>query len=161
MSEKPNRSRRSPQEKKRLSYERDRVNTYGQNDKASRKVIRRRKAGLSRRDRRIAIDKLKQVARAEGDELQMRNDVAISALKTMPSRSWQKFADCPIGVLVNERSIKRHGAADRVRTRNVRDYYRLVIEMNARDEENRYEWAQFRERQRAAKKALRKAKSQP
>ncbi len=29
--------RRTPQEKKELSYERDRRNTYGENDKASRK----------------------------------------------------------------------------------------------------------------------------
>jgi len=160
MSEKPNRARHSPQEKKRLSYERDRVNTYGQNDKASRKVIRKRKASLSRTDRRIATQKLKQVAHAKGDDSRMRNDLAISTLKTMPRRSWQKIPDCPIGVLIDERPIKRHGTADRVRTRNVRDFYRLVIELTAQDEEDRYEWAQIRQRRRAAEKALRKAKAQ-
>jgi hypothetical protein len=35
---------RSPQEKKALSYELDRRNAYGQNDKAARKAIPLRKA---------------------------------------------------------------------------------------------------------------------
>lgn len=35
--------RRSPQEKKALSYARDRRNVYGENDKSSRKNIRRNK----------------------------------------------------------------------------------------------------------------------
>jgi hypothetical protein len=158
MSEKPNRARRSPQEKKRLSYERDRVNTYGESDKGSRKSIRRHKARLSRGDRRAATDKLKQVAHLRGDASQVRDDVAITELKALPRRGWQKLPDCPIGVLVDERPVKRHGAADRVRTRNVRAFYRLVIELNAQGEEDRYKWAQIRERRKKAEKALRKAK---
>jgi hypothetical protein len=39
----PAKKRRSPQEKKHLSYTRDRRNRYGENDKSSRKSIPRRK----------------------------------------------------------------------------------------------------------------------
>jgi hypothetical protein len=44
----------TPQEKKRLSYERDRRNTYGENDKSSRKNIPRHKRQVSRVARRSA-----------------------------------------------------------------------------------------------------------
>jgi hypothetical protein len=44
----------TPQEKKRLSYERDRRNTYGENDKSSRKNIPRGKRLASRAGRRSA-----------------------------------------------------------------------------------------------------------
>jgi len=44
--------KRSPQENKRLSYERDCINRYGENDKSSRKAIRRFKAASNRVSRR-------------------------------------------------------------------------------------------------------------
>lgn len=44
--------KRSPQENKRLSYERDCINQYGENDKSSRKAIRRFKAASNRLSRR-------------------------------------------------------------------------------------------------------------
>jgi hypothetical protein len=48
---------RSPQERKALSYAKDRRNTYGENDKASRKAIPLRKAQESRKDRhKVAQD---------------------------------------------------------------------------------------------------------
>ena len=40
--------RSSPQEKKRLSYAKDRRNDYGENDKSSRKNIRRNKRACQR-----------------------------------------------------------------------------------------------------------------
>lgn len=42
----------SPQDNKRLSYERDCVNSYGENDKSSRKAIRQFKAASNRMSRR-------------------------------------------------------------------------------------------------------------
>lgn len=39
---------KTPQDKKALSYAKDRRNTYGENDKSSRKAIPARKAGESR-----------------------------------------------------------------------------------------------------------------
>ena len=50
---KPGRGR-SPQEDKALSYARDRRNVYGENDKSSRKNIRRNKRHPNRSDRHRA-----------------------------------------------------------------------------------------------------------
>lgn len=44
--------KRSPQDNKRLSYERDCINRYGENDKASRKAVRQFKAASNRVSRR-------------------------------------------------------------------------------------------------------------
>jgi hypothetical protein len=44
--------KRSPQENKKLSYERDCINQYGENDKAARKAVRRFKAASNRAGRR-------------------------------------------------------------------------------------------------------------
>jgi hypothetical protein len=44
-------ARRSPQETKALSYAKDRRNDYGENDKSSRKNIRRNKRIPNRADR--------------------------------------------------------------------------------------------------------------
>ncbi|MBV8928072.1 MAG: hypothetical protein JO152_02965 [Mycobacteriaceae bacterium] len=43
--------RRTPQEKKAFSYERDRRNSYGENDKASRKAIPLRKRLVNKSNR--------------------------------------------------------------------------------------------------------------
>jgi hypothetical protein len=50
--------RRSPQEKKLLSYEKDRRNNYGENDKSSRKNIARNKRRQVRVPRRRATEAL-------------------------------------------------------------------------------------------------------
>jgi hypothetical protein len=47
------RRRLSPQEKKRMSLDKDRRNVYGENDKASRKNIPRAKARVNRVNRRL------------------------------------------------------------------------------------------------------------
>jgi len=71
---------RSPQEKKALSYANDRRNTYGENDKASRKAIPARKAGENRKVRRKArqsvevLDKADE-AKAEVVESSLRHDL--------------------------------------------------------------------------------------
>ena len=49
---------RSPQEKKALSYERDRRNAYGNNDKAARKGVPWRKRWRARGERRVASEQL-------------------------------------------------------------------------------------------------------
>lgn len=46
--------RKTPQEKKRHSYEKDRRNCYGENSKASRKAIPENKANSRRRIRRAS-----------------------------------------------------------------------------------------------------------
>ncbi|NJP30217.1 hypothetical protein FLW53_39710 [Microbispora sp. SCL1-1] len=89
--------RRSPQEKKRLSYAKDRRNDYGENDKSSRKNIRLSKKRPHRANRRLTSQVLKA---AEGVV-----DVGIAAvgeerlLRKRP-KSWKKFPDAPLGKVV-------------------------------------------------------------
>ncbi|MBA1154959.1 hypothetical protein [Microvirga mediterraneensis] len=59
--------KRSPQENKRLSYERDCVNQYGENDKAARKAVRRFKAASNRTGRRGVNQALQGLERAPDD----------------------------------------------------------------------------------------------
>ena len=81
--------RRSPQEKKRLSLKKDRRNTYGKNDKATRRLIPLRKAKANRALRRGV-----KVALAGDEE-------AIEAVaKTFDPRRWRKLPDKALGDIV-------------------------------------------------------------
>jgi hypothetical protein len=59
-------ARRSPPEKKALSYAEDRRNDYGENDKSSRKNIRRNKRTPNRADRHRDHQVLSQAVGADG-----------------------------------------------------------------------------------------------
>jgi hypothetical protein len=87
-------SRKSPQEKKRLSYERDRRNTVGENDKASRKNIPLRKrlrapAPRHKLNQQLA-DGLKLGGLDEGDHIE-------AEVAPAKPRSWRKIPDTPLG----------------------------------------------------------------
>jgi hypothetical protein len=140
MSEKPTRARRSPQEKKRLSYERDRVNTYGQNDKASRSAIRRNKRIDERTLRRATKPLIKKIARAEDDTVNSDTRVSVATSKKLRHGRWRKIQDCPIGVLLDNRPMKRSDGADRKRTRNVRDSVQAIAAIVSRHEQQSYLW---------------------
>ena len=79
------RRRRTPQEKKILSYQNDRRNAYGESDKASRKAIPKRKRLAARSQRRTA----KTALTATSD---------VSAAPTGPARrkGWTKHPDRPL-----------------------------------------------------------------
>ncbi|MEA3473965.1 MAG: hypothetical protein U9R70_11100 [Pseudomonadota bacterium] len=85
---------RNPQEKKSLSYANDRRNTYGENDKASRKAIPARKAGENRRVRRKANQALNVIARLDDENAA----VIESSLKQDLERvgGWTKSPDVPL-----------------------------------------------------------------
>lgn len=51
---------RTPQEKKRLSLKKDRRNAYGENDKASRKIIPRQRKASDRKYRQRLKDDLRK-----------------------------------------------------------------------------------------------------
>lgn len=55
---------KTPQEKKALSYAKDRRNSYRENDKASRRLIPKRKAGVNRVYRRTVSDTLAMIGPA-------------------------------------------------------------------------------------------------
>ncbi|MER5638013.1 hypothetical protein ABT095_13770 [Kitasatospora sp. NPDC002227] len=87
--------RKSPQEKKRLSYRKDRRNNYGENDKSSRRNIplARRAAHHALRGReRLALERI----RAYGGQLD--DGQALFARRT--TGRWRKWPDAPLGELV-------------------------------------------------------------
>jgi hypothetical protein len=93
--------RRTPQEKKRLSYERDRRNCYGNNDKAARVAVPRRKREVNRRYRRGVT-----AAIASTDPSVM--DVTVKAVKRP---RWRKQADTPLGEVVRFQRRRRTSVA--------------------------------------------------
>jgi hypothetical protein len=87
--------RRSPQDKKILSYLRDRRNSYGEHDKGSRKTIPARKALVNRTYRHA----VRQVTRTEADDIdQLTSDVA-----SVRRNPWKKVPDRPLGEHLNNR----------------------------------------------------------
>jgi hypothetical protein len=89
------RLRRSPPDSKRLSYERDCVNVYRENDKSSRKSIRRFNAASNRVGRhgaKVAVSRF-------GTDDAERADVALAEAERLalkPSKT--KRPDQPLGI---------------------------------------------------------------
>jgi hypothetical protein len=121
---------RSPQEKKELSYERDRVNVYGQNNKATRKRIPKFKATTNRALRHQA--RLLMALAAQADD-SGRVDASLADLSTLKGlhaykHRRRKFRDYPLGFVLDARALRRIADADRAPTRNVRESLRSAIE---------------------------------
>jgi len=96
MSKLPKRKSMSPQEKKAMSYKKDRRNTYGENDKASRKKVPKSKA--------IAHRKLRRTEKLNVTDVK---DKDFDALKKLPKPSWKKSPDEPLGAIL-ERNDGRY-----------------------------------------------------
>jgi hypothetical protein len=94
---------KSPQDKKRLSYARDRRNDYGENSKSSRKNIPRAKAFANRKERHGQNQALRSVAVAETDEQIVRAELAAVTPKR---RWWKKLADSPLGAYLANRRFR-------------------------------------------------------
>jgi hypothetical protein len=86
--------RRTPQEKKRASYLRDRRNQYGENDKSSRRGIRLRKRLRSRGERRLAQSAF--VSGATEVDLDLAEAVE-GRLMRKRRGAWRKPPDTPLG----------------------------------------------------------------
>jgi hypothetical protein len=89
--------RRSPQEKKRLSYLKDGRNNYGENDKSSRRSIRTRKRSVNSANRRREHLVL---AEYRGSSVPSEADQVEQALHRRRLKSWRKFPDAPLGAVV-------------------------------------------------------------
>ena len=93
---------RSPQEKKQLSYLKDRRNDYGENQKSSRKNIprsRRARHHALRRGEQLALQRLREFSGALDD-----TEVRFARPRT---GQWRKFADAPLGEVVAYRLKRR------------------------------------------------------
>jgi hypothetical protein len=94
---------KTPQEKKRLSYEKDRRDTYGENSKASRKGIPLAKARANRTERHTQDHVL---ATAIG----VGSSDALAAIENLvrstEPRYWRKSPDTPLGEVLERKAIK-------------------------------------------------------
>ncbi|GAA1639442.1 hypothetical protein GCM10009679_50540 [Saccharothrix algeriensis] len=100
--------RRSPQEKKALSYARDRRNDYGENDKSSRKSIRRNKRTPNRADRHREHQALSAATGAAEPEAAERAEVKLYAKKSMwLTKRWRKCRDTPLASVVEYKLRRR------------------------------------------------------
>lgn len=97
--------RRTPQEKKALSLERDGRNVYGENDKASRKNIPKAKARVNRANRRADSVALSEVEGAPDEEL---NTAAQDGLEGRRRKVWRKVPDQALG----KKLARRDGTTD-------------------------------------------------
>jgi hypothetical protein len=97
---------KTPQEKKRLSLAKDRRNSYGENDKASRKNIPRAKARVNRANRHQDRQTLDSAVGAPEDE---RDDAVEQALLGRRRKVWRKWADEPLGELLARRRSRTDG----------------------------------------------------
>jgi hypothetical protein len=103
---------KTPQEKKRLSYAHDRRNTYGENQKSSRKNIPRSKQ-LSHQDERRSVRQALIAAKGDvadeaADEAQ---SLALRKAKIKKLRAFRKSPDSPLGDVI-ERRLRRRKRRD-------------------------------------------------
>lgn len=96
--------RRTPQEKKRLSYLKDRRNWYGENDKSSRKNIRLNKRAVNSANRRRPSAGLAVLRGAVEPE---RATAVAERLAGVRPHSWRKWPDAPLGRFVANRLERR------------------------------------------------------
>ncbi|RZU76370.1 hypothetical protein EV384_5018 [Micromonospora kangleipakensis] len=94
------RRRRSPQEKKALSYALDCRNDYGGNDKASRLAIPRNKRFPRRANRHHDHQRLAGLTGAPDPAI---DEVVEVRLRGRRPKSWRKLPDLPLGRHVERR----------------------------------------------------------
>lgn len=102
--------RKSPQEKKLLSYAKDRRNNYGENDKSSRKSIRLNKRLPNRADRRHGRQLMATATGAVDPVVSETAETTLRATRsTWVTRGWRKSPDIPLGDMVIQK-LKRRAA---------------------------------------------------
>jgi hypothetical protein len=107
--------RRTPQEKKALSYAKDRRNRYGENDKSSRRSIRTNKAMRTRAHRHNVNQILQGESLGVGVE---ESELLELKVRGRRRREWYKYPDTPLGEIVPElleSRVHRHRAKMRRR----------------------------------------------
>ena len=110
--------KRTPQEKKRLSYARDRRNVYGEAPHAARKNIPLRKAVRNRANRHYASQQLTYEGVGFDEELA---DAIESRVRQKAPLEWEKWPDAPLGEVVarkyrNRAILQEHGGRKALKT---------------------------------------------
>ena len=103
--------KRTPQEKKKLSYERDRRNVYGRSPHASRKAIPLHKALRNRANRHHENQQVGYQGPVPDADL---TDKLESLLLKRAPKEWEKYPDAPLGKVIAKKSkdravMRKHG----------------------------------------------------
>ncbi|GAA3814956.1 hypothetical protein GCM10022273_27030 [Cellulomonas soli] len=93
--------RNTPQEKKQLSLQKDRRNSYGENDKASRKAIPAAKARVNRANRRADTVALTESLGAPDEDVAAASEDAVEGRRR---KVWRKWPDEPLGKMLARRT---------------------------------------------------------
>ncbi|MGW5571769.1 hypothetical protein ACWEVD_11265 [Nocardia thailandica] len=110
--------RRTPREKKALSYVKDRRNAYGENDKGSRKGIPLTRSRLHRADRRSDRTALTLATGVLSLDMAERGELRVYA--TARRRlSWRKWPDLPLGDYVEWKRSWRAERQERGQRRSI------------------------------------------
>lgn len=96
---------KTPQEKKSLSYQKDRRNTYGENSKASRKNIPLSKALAIGAERHSQDHILLETLKANDEEQLALIENSVRSIKP---RQWRKSADKPLGEVLARRLLRKN-----------------------------------------------------
>lgn len=111
--------KRTPQEKKDLSYKRDRRNVYGEAPHAARKAIPLHKALRNRANRHVANQAIAYQGPTPPEDVA---DELESCLHQRAPQEWEKHPDAPLGEVIAQKSQKRkimreHGGREAMITR--------------------------------------------
>ena len=106
-------ARMDPQQKKALSYAKDRRNDYGENDKSSRKNIARNKRTPNRADRHRERQILAAATGSDvGIDAAEQAESKLLATKSMwMTKRWRKWRDAPLAAVV-EYKLRRRARLD-------------------------------------------------
>ena len=92
--------RKSPQQKKSESYAKDRRSTYGNNAKAAREAVPKRRQQRSQAERRLARQEL---AGAEAARDETRVDSMLARVRIKRLKAWKKVPDEPLGEVLDRK----------------------------------------------------------
>jgi hypothetical protein len=98
--------RRSPQEEKALSYARDCRYAYGNNSKAARKAVPRRKRWVNKANRHAEQQLL---AEARGQVNADHAEGVEARLRGRQPKRWRKYPDMPLGQVLELQQQRRAG----------------------------------------------------
>jgi hypothetical protein len=99
---------KNPEEKKQLSLERDRRNTYGENSKSSRKSIAQGKQRRHMDERRTADEVLRRLTGIIHDEDATNAELLVKTrISDSRSRGFKKQPDSPLGEVLAAKKAKK------------------------------------------------------
>jgi len=99
---------KNPEEKKQLSLERDRRNTYGENSKSSRKSIQRGKQRRHMDERRTVGEVLARLrGSVQEDEATEAELLAKTRISDSRRRGFRKQPDKPLGAVLAAKIAKK------------------------------------------------------